>query len=180
MDEYAKQSVKLTLTAYFVAAIIKAVQAQPTLNARWTDEGLFVHRVINVGMAVALPEGLIVPVIHNAQDLNLMGLARQVSDLSSRARSKAIRPDEVTGGTITLTNHGVSGSLLATPIINQPQSAIVGVGAVQKRVIVIDETDSIAIRPMMYATLTFDHRVADGAIADAFMRVFKDTLEGWS
>ncbi len=180
MDEYAKQGVKLTLTAYFVAAVVRAVQAQPTLNARWTDQGLFVNHVINVGMAVALLEGLIVPVIQNAQDLNLMGVARQVTDLSTRARSKALRPDEVTGGTITLTNHGVSGSLLATPIINQPQSAIVGVGTVQKRVIVIDETDSIAIRPMMYATLTFDHRVADGAIGDAFMRVFKDTLENWS
>ncbi len=180
MDEYAKQSVKLTLTAYFVAAVVRAVQAQPTLNARWTDQGLFVNHVINVGMAVALLEGLIVPVIQNAQDLNLMGVARQVTDLSTRARSKALHPDEVTGGTITLTNHGVSGSLLATPIINQPQSAIVGVGTVQKRVIVIDETDSIAIRPMMYATLTFDHRVADGAIGDAFMRVFKDTLENWA
>jgi 2-oxoglutarate dehydrogenase E2 component (dihydrolipoamide succinyltransferase) len=180
MDEYTKQGVKLTLTAYFVAALVKAVQAQPTLNARWTDDGLFVHHVVNIGMAVALPDGLIVPVIQNAQDLNLMGLARQVSDLAERARSKALRPDEVTGGTITLTNHGVSGSLLATPIINQPQSAIVGVGAVQKRVFVIDESDSITIRPMMYATLTFDHRVADGAIGDAFMRAFKDTLEHWS
>src|SRR5258706_9223162 len=180
MDEYATRLVKLTLTVYLVAAVVRAVQAQPSLNARWTDQGLFVNHVINVGMAVALLEGLIVPVIQNAQDLNLMGVARQVTDLSTRARSKALRPDEVTGGTITLTNHGGSGSLLATPIINQPQSAIVGVGTGQKRVIVIDETDSIAIRPMMYATLTFDHPVADGAIGDAFMRVFRDTLENWA
>jgi pyruvate/2-oxoglutarate dehydrogenase complex dihydrolipoamide acyltransferase (E2) component len=180
MPAFERQGVKLTLTAYFVAAMVKAVQAQLILNAQWTDQGLFVHHNINIGMAVAMPDGLIVPVIKNAQDLNLMGLARAVSDLAARARSKSLRPEEVSGGTITLTNHGVSGSLLATPIINQPQSAIVGVGAVQKRVVVIDETDSIAIRRMMYATLTFDHRVADGAIADAFMTVFKNTLENWS
>jgi pyruvate/2-oxoglutarate dehydrogenase complex dihydrolipoamide acyltransferase (E2) component len=180
IDEYAKQGVKLTLTAYFVAALVQAVRAQPLLNAQWRDDGLFVHHAINVGMAVALPEGLIVPVIKNAQDLNLMGLARQVTDLATRARSKALHPDDVSNGTITLTNHGVSGSLLATPIINQPQSAIVGTGIVQKRAVVLDDTDSIAIRPMMYATLTFDHRVADGAMGDAFMRAFKETLENWS
>jgi pyruvate/2-oxoglutarate dehydrogenase complex dihydrolipoamide acyltransferase (E2) component len=179
MDAYAKQGIKLTLTAYFVMAIVKAVQAQPTLNSQWTDQGLFVHQAINVGMAVALSEGLIVPVIRNAQDLSLAGIAKQVSDLASRARSKALRPDEITGGTITLTNHGVSGSLFATPIINQPQSAIIGTGAVKKRVVVIDETDSIAIRPMMYVTLTFDHRVADGAMGDAFLATFKRTLENW-
>ncbi len=179
-EEYAKQGVKLTLTAYFVMAIVQAAHAQPILNAQWTDEGLFVHQAVNVGMAVALPEGLIVPVIKNAQDLNLMGLARQVSDLATRARTKVLHPDEVSGGTITLTNHGVTGSLLATPIINQPQSAIVGTGLVQKRPIVLPDSDSIAIRPMMYATLTFDHRVADGAMADAFMRVFKSTLEDWA
>ncbi len=180
MEPYAKQGIKLTLTAYFVMAIVKAVQAQSTLNSQLTDDGLFIHHAINVGMAVALPDGLIVPVIKNAQDLSLSGMARQVSDLASRARGKALRPDEVTDGTITLTNHGVSGSLLATPIINQPQSAIVGTGIIQKRVVVLEETDSIAIRPMMYATLTFDHRVADGAIGDAFMRVFKETLENWA
>lgn len=180
MDAYAKQGLKLTLTAYFVAAIARAAQAQPTLNSQWTDNGLFIHSAVNVGMAVALPEGLIVPVIMNAQDLNLSGLARQVSDLANRARSKALRPDDITGGTITLTNHGVSGSLLATPIINQPQSAIVGVGMVQKRVVVLDETDAIAIRPMMYTTLTFDHRVADGAVGDAFLSTFKMMLENWA
>jgi len=180
IDEYAAQGVKLTLTAYFIAAMVEAVRAQPILNAQWTNEGLFVHHAIHIGMAVSLTEGLIVPVIHNAQDLNLMGIARNVVDLAARARSKQLHPEEVTNGTITLTNHGVSGSLFATPIINQPQSAIVGVGVVQKRAVVIDETDSIAIRPMLYATLTFDHRVADGAIADAFMRVFKDTLQNWS
>jgi pyruvate/2-oxoglutarate dehydrogenase complex dihydrolipoamide acyltransferase (E2) component len=179
IDAYAKQGIKLTLTAYFVMATVKAVQTQSALNSQWTDQGLFVHQAVNVGMAVALSEGLIVPVIRNAQDLSLSGIARQVSDLASRARSKALRPDEITGGTITLTNHGVSGSLFATPIINQPQSAIIGTGAVQKRVVVIDETDSIAIRPLMYVTLTFDHRVADGAMGDSFLATFKRTLENW-
>ena len=179
---FAAQGVRLTLTAYFVAAIVRAAQAQPTLNSRWTDDGLFVPNVVNVGMAVALNDGLIVPVIKSAQDLSLIGLARQVNDLATRARAKQLKPDDLQGGTITLTNHGVSGSLLATPIINQPQSAIVGVGAVTKRPVVIadsDGNDMLAIRPMLYATLTFDHRVADGALGDAFMRVFKETLENW-
>ncbi len=179
MEPYARQGVKLTLTAYFVMAMVKAVQAQPTVNSQWTDEGLYVYNVVNVGMAVALPDGLIVPVIKNAQDLNLIGLARQVSDLATRARSKQLKPDEATGGTITLTNHGVSGSLLATPIINQPQSAIVGAGIVQKRVIVLPESDAIAVRPMMYVTLTFDHRVADGGQGDSFLARFKEALENW-
>lgn len=180
---FAAMGLRLTLTAYFVSAIVRAAQAHPTLNARWTDSGLFVPSVVNVGMAVALEEGLIVPVIRNAGDLNLQGLARTVTDLATRARAKALRPDETADGTITLTNHGVSGSLFATPVINQPQSAIVGVGAVQKRVVVVTDSagaDLIAIRPMLYATLTFDHRVADGAMGDAFMRVFKETLEGWA
>jgi 2-oxoglutarate dehydrogenase E2 component (dihydrolipoamide succinyltransferase) len=179
LDAFQKQGVRLTLTAYFVMAMVKAVQRQPTLNSQWTEQGLFIPRVVNVGMAVALTEGLIVPVIKNAQDLNLRGVARQVTDLAMRARAKQLKPEDTSGGTITLTNHGVSGSLLATPIINQPQSAIVGTGAVQKRVVVLPDTDAIAIRPMMYATLTFDHRVADGALGDAFMVAFKQTLEGW-
>jgi 2-oxoglutarate dehydrogenase E2 component (dihydrolipoamide succinyltransferase) len=180
---FAAQGVRLTLTAYFVAAMVRAAQAQPTLNSRWMDDGLLVPQSVNVGMAVALQEGLIVPVIKNAQDLSLVGLARQVTDLATRARAKQLKPDDLQGGTITLTNHGVSGSLFATPIINQPQSAIVGVGAVTKRPVVITDAegnDMLAIRPMLYATLTFDHRVADGALGDAFMRVFKETLENWS
>jgi pyruvate/2-oxoglutarate dehydrogenase complex dihydrolipoamide acyltransferase (E2) component len=180
MDAYEKQGVRLTLTAYFVMAMVKAVQVYPQLNSQWTDEGIFIHHTINIGMAVALQEGLIVPVIRNAQDLSLSGIARQVADLAARARNKQLQPDEITGGTITLTNHGVSGSLFATPVINQPQSAIVGVGKVQKQVVVLEESDSIAIRPMMYATLTFDHRVGDGAVADHFMSTFKKALEEWA
>jgi 2-oxoglutarate dehydrogenase E2 component (dihydrolipoamide succinyltransferase) len=180
MEAYEKQGARLTLTAYFLMAMVKAVQAQRVLNSQWTEQGLFVPHTINIGMAVALTDGLIVPVIKNAQDLNLMGMARQVTDLATRARAKQLKPDDTAGGTITLTNHGVSGSLLATPIINQPQSAIIGTGVVQKRVVVLPDTDAIAIRPMMYATLTFDHRVADGAIGDAFMVTFKQTLENWT
>lgn len=179
MEQFAAQGVKLTLTAYFMQAISRAVQAYPILNSQWTDEGLFNPNTINIGMAVALTDGLIVPVIRGAENLNLMGMARAVSDLAIRARAKQLQPTDTQNGTITLTNHGVSGSILATPIINQPQSAIVGVGAIQKRVVVIGDDDTFAVRRMMYATLTFDHRVADGAIGDGFMSVFKSTLEQW-
>ncbi len=174
---YAKQGINLTLTAYFVAAIVEACRAQPIINSQWTDEGVYLHHQVHVGMAVALENGLIVPVIKNAERLNLMGLAAQVNDLAQRARNKQLSADEVKGGTITLTNHGVSGSLFATPIINQPQSAIVGVGLMEKRVKVIN--DALAIRPCCYISLTFDHRVADGATGDGFMMVMKNTLENW-
>lgn len=174
---FAKQAVNLTLTAYFAAAAVAALQAVPYLNAQWTDEGIFLHHAVHLGMAVALDEGLIVPVIKNAQDLNLAGLARAINDLSNRARSRQLKPDETQGGTFTITNHGVSGSLLAAPIINQPQAGIMGVGVVEKRVKVIN--DAIAIRPCCYVTLTFDHRVADGATGDAFLQTVKHTLETW-
>lgn len=175
---FAKQGIKLTFTPYFVMATCVALQQHPDLNARWTDDGLYVHHVCNIGMATAIDDGLIVPVIKNAQDYNLKGLARQVNDLADRARNRQLKPDEVRDGTFTITNHGVSGSLLATPIINQPQSAILGVGMIEKRVKVIN--DSIAIRPCAYLSLTFDHRVADGATADAFLMTVKQTLENWS
>lgn len=173
----AKQGVNLTLTAYFVQAMVAACQQYPILNSEWRDEGIYMHHAINVGMAVALDEGLIVPVIEHAEDLNLVGTARRINDLATRARNKKLNPDEVRGGTISLTNHGVSGSLFATPIINQPQSAIMGVGIMEKRVKVID--DAIAIRPCCYIGLTFDHRVADGASADGWLMVVKKTLEHW-
>lgn len=176
-DDFARQGVNLTLTAYFTAAAVAALQAVPFINAQWTDEGIYLHRQINIGMAVAIDEGLIVPVIRNAQDYSLLGLARVVNDLTNRARSRQLKPDEVQGGTFTITNHGVSGSLMATPIINQPQVGILGVGIMEKRVKVID--DAIAIRPCVYVTLTFDHRVADGATGDAFMTTVKQTLENW-
>jgi pyruvate/2-oxoglutarate dehydrogenase complex dihydrolipoamide acyltransferase (E2) component len=177
-DAFARQGINLTLTAYFAATTVKALQNNRYLNAQWTDDGIYLHNTINLGMAVALDEGLIVPVIKNAGDLNLTGLARAVNDLSARGRAKQLKPDEVAGGTFTITNHGVSGSLFATPIINQPQVGILGVGVVEKRVKVID--DMIAIRPCVYITLTFDHRVADGATGDAFMLTLKDALENWA
>lgn len=175
---FAKQGVNLTFTPYFVMAVAKALQAVPVLNARWTDEGLFYNHVQNIGMAVAIDDGLIVPVIKNAGDYNLLGLSRMVNDLAERARNRQLKPDEVTGGTFTITNHGVSGSIVATPIINQPQSGILGVGMIEKRVKVIN--DAIAIRPCSYLSLTFDHRVADGAVADAFLMAVKQSLETWS
>ncbi len=174
---FEKAGIKLTLTPYFVATSALALREHPYINSQWTDEGIFLHSAAHIGIAVALEDGLIVPVIKNAQDYNLMGLARQVNDLSERARNRALKPDETQGGTFTITNHGVSGSLFATPIINQPQAAILGVGVVEKRVKVIN--DAIAIRPCVYLSLTFDHRLIDGAVADNFMMRLKALLEGW-
>ncbi len=182
-DAFAKQGVNLTLTAYFVAATVEALRAVPYLNAKWTDEGIFLHRAINVGIAVALEQGLIVPVIKGAQDYNLLGLARAVNDLAARARAKGLKPEEVRDGTFTITNHGVSGSLFATPIINQPQVGILGVGVMEKRIKVITDaagSDSLSIRPCCYVSLTFDHRVADGAAGDGFLLTLKRRLEGWT
>jgi 2-oxoglutarate dehydrogenase E2 component (dihydrolipoamide succinyltransferase) len=181
-DAFAKQGVNLTLTAYFVAAVVDALRAVPALNAQWTDEGIYVHRAMHIGIAVAIDGGLIVPVIKNAQDLNLLGVARAVNDLAARARNKQLKPDEVQGGTFSITNHGVSGSLFATPIINQPQAGILGIGLMEKRVKVITDangSDMIAIRPCVYVSLTFDHRIADGATADGFLLTLKRRLEAW-
>ncbi len=176
---FAQQGVNLTFTAYFVNAIVAACNAYPIVNSSWSDEGVAVHGAINIGIATALePDGLIVPVVKNAGSMTLLELARAVNDLSGRARGKQLKTDEVQGGTITLTNHGTSGSLFATPIINQPQCAIIGTGAIQKRTVVID--DAIAIRPMAYTTLTFDHRILDGAVADYFLGTIKFTLENWA
>ena len=176
---FAQQDVKLTFTPYFVAAIVAACRAYPIVNSSWSEEGVAVHGQINVGFATALePDGLIVPVIKNASALTLLDITRAVSDLSGRARAKQLKLEEVQGGTITITNHGTSGSLFATPIINQPQCAILGVGMIQKRAVVIN--DAIAIRPMVYLGLTFDHRILDGAVADYFLGTVKHTLENWN
>ncbi len=177
-DQFARQGINLTLTAYFVAAMVEACRTYPILNSQWTDDGIYLHHTVNVGMAVALEQGLIVPVIHNAEQFSLQGLARKVNDLAVRARQRQLTPDEVQGGTISITNHGVSGSLFATPIINQPQAAIFGVGIIEKRVKVI--SDAIAIRPCCYITLTFDHRIADGATGDGWLMTLKQALENWS
>jgi pyruvate/2-oxoglutarate dehydrogenase complex dihydrolipoamide acyltransferase (E2) component len=182
-DAYTREGVNLTFTAYFVTACVAALKAYPLVNSSWTEAGIRLHRAINIGMAVSLGEsGLIVPVIKNANDLSLLGLARVVNDLAYRARSRQLKPEEVQGGTFTITNHGVSGSLFATPIINQPQCGILGVGIIQKRVIVLSDEqlgDVMVIRPMVYLGLTFDHRILDGAVADYFLSKVIDILQNW-
>ncbi len=182
--KFAADGINLTLTAYFVAAMAKALSEHKVVNATWTDEGIFAFSDVNIGMAVALGEGgLIVPVIKQVQNLSLKGIASQVNDLAERARSKKLSPDDVRGGTFTLTNHGTAGSLFAMPIINQPQLGILGTGAMQKRAVVITDengNDSIAIRPMVYLSLVFDHRAIDGESGDNFLMDVKKTLENWS
>lgn len=178
-NSFAQQGVRLTLTAYLVQATIAALQAVPVLNGSFTDEGIIQHRRQHIGVAVALDEGLLVPVVRDADEKNLLGLARAIGDLTERARTRRLRPEETQGGTFTMTNHGVSGSLFATPIINQGQGGILGIGAVQKRAVVISQggVDAIAIRPMCYCGLTFDHRLCDGVTADTFLSAFKRFLE---
>ncbi|MDY6873394.1 MAG: dihydrolipoamide acetyltransferase family protein [Chloroflexota bacterium] len=173
-----RQGLNLTYTAYFLSAIISGLKTVPLANSSWTDEGIRLHKQVNLGMAVALPDGgLIVPVIRNADELSLSGLARRVNDLAERARAGKLSPDDVQGGTFTLTNHGTKGSLFATPVINQPQSGILGAGMIQKRAVVIH--DAIAIRPMVYLSYTFDHRILDGASADSFLAAVVQSLENW-
>jgi 2-oxoglutarate dehydrogenase E2 component (dihydrolipoamide succinyltransferase) len=183
-EQFANDGVKLTFTAYFIAAIVAGLKSYPMTNSTWTEEGVLVHRAINIGMATSLgDEGLIVPVIKGADDLSLLAIARAVNDLANRARAKKLQPDDVRGGTFTLTNHGIGGSLFAMPIINQPQCGILGTGAMQKRVVVITDTngsDAFAIHPMVYLSLVFDHRILDGASADAFLAKVKETLESWA
>ena len=176
--DFARRGINLTFTAYFAAATAEALRRHPHVNSQWRDDGVLLKPEINIGMAVALDEGLIVPVIKRADELSLAGLARLVNDLAGRARSNALAPDEVQDGTFTITNHGVAGSLFATPIINQPQTGILGVGAIKKRVVVLDD-DAIAVRPMVYLSFTFDHRVLDGASADWFVAEIVKLLEGW-
>lgn len=182
-DAFTRDGVNLTFTAYFLMAIVAGLKAYPIVNSSWSEQGIILHKAIHLGMAVSLGEdGLIVPVIKHADSLSLLGMARAVNDLASRARARKLQPEEVRGGTFTLTNHGVSGSLFAFPVINQPQCGILGVGAMQKRVVVeTDELgrDSIAIRPMVYLSFVFDHRILDGASADWFLAKVKETLETW-
>lgn len=155
---------------------VRQAMDEELANASWTEESIRIHQQINLGMAVALPDcGLIVPVIKNADELSLVGLARAISDLAKRARQGKLEPDKVQGGTFTLTNHGTKGSLFATPVINQPQSGILGTGVIQKRPVVVN--DAIAIRPMIYLSYAFDHRILDGASADTFLSHVMQALE---
>ncbi len=176
----AQYGTKLTYMPFVFRAAITALKARPLLNASISGEEIVYHREINLGMAVALDWGLIVPVIRRADDLSLVGLARAANDLAERARTKKLSPDEVAGGTFTITNHGGFGSLFATPVINQPQVGILGVGAIEKRPKVVtmpDGSDTIAVRTMAYMGVTFDHRLVDGAEGDTFMSIVKNTLE---
>ncbi|HRJ43007.1 MAG TPA: 2-oxo acid dehydrogenase subunit E2, partial [Caldilineaceae bacterium] len=191
--EFAAAGVNLTLTAYLVQAIVAGLKAVPGANASWSEEGVIIRRQYNVGMAVALPPneyglgGLIVPVIHNADDLNLQGIARQVNDLAERARANKLTPQDMQGGTFTLTNYGTGGSIFQTPVILQPQVGILGVGAIEKRPIVVSQGhpleantgDYLTFAPMTTLGFSYDHRVLDGASADAFCAAVKKALEGW-
>ena len=176
-DTFARQGVRLTLTPYFIMATIAGLKAVPEVNSVWREDAIVLKRRYHIGVAVAVPEGLVVPVIRDADQYSLVGLARKVNEIAERARAGKLQPEELSGSTFTITNHGVFGSLFGVPIINQPNVGILGFGAVQKRVVVID--DAIAIRPMMYLSFSFDHRVLDGASADRFLGVVKKTLEEW-
>ncbi len=174
----AKNGVKLTFTPFFMKAVIDALREFPWLNASLDGDEVVVHHSIHFGIAVALDGGLIVPVIRNAEELNLTGLQKRVTDLATRARSKQLVPEEVAGGTFTITNPGQYGGLFGIPIINQPQVAILGIGGIQRRPVVV-EGDAIAIRDMAYLCISYDHRLVDGAMADQFMARVKQNLENF-
>ena len=178
-----RHGVRLTMMPFFVRAAIIALQQFPIVNASVEGESVRYHRHVNAGIAVALDWGLIVPVLKNADDLNFLGLQRGITDLGERARSKKLMPQEVEGSTFTITNPGQFGAVFGLPIINQPNSAILGVGGITKQPMVVtdkDGADSIAIRSVVHLTLGYDHRLIDGAVADQFMAVLKKTLENFS
>ncbi|HXB17609.1 MAG TPA: dihydrolipoamide acetyltransferase family protein [Steroidobacteraceae bacterium] len=179
-EEFAQRGAPLTLTAYFVQAAVAAIRVVPEANSRWTDGGLEIYDDIHIGIATAVEgTGLVVPVLHDAGTRDLLEIARGLEELVGRARSGTLAPADVRGGTFTISNHGVSGSLLAAPIIiNQPQSAILGVGKLEKRPVVIEEGDEqkIAVQPRCYVTLTLDHRAMDGHQANRFMQIFVGAL----
>jgi pyruvate dehydrogenase E2 component (dihydrolipoamide acetyltransferase) len=178
-DEFEKRyETKLTYMPFFVKAAVAGLRAYPTLNASLDGTNIVFHKEINIGMAVALDWGLIVPVIKNADEKNLLGIQRNLNDLAERARSKKLKPEEVQEGTFSITNPGVFGGLFGLPVISQPNVGILGLGAIEKRPVVIN--DSIAIRSMCYVTLSYDHRVVDGAVAHQFLHKVKETLENWS
>jgi pyruvate dehydrogenase E2 component (dihydrolipoamide acetyltransferase) len=173
-----KYELKLSFMPFFVRAAIEGLRAYPTMNASLDGTNIVLHRECNIGMAVALDWGLLVPVIKNAEEKNFLGLQRAINDLAERARSKKLKPEEVAESTFSITNPGVFGGLMGLPVINQPNVGILGLGAIQKRAVVID--DAIAIRSMVYLTLSYDHRVVDGAVAHQFLHKVKTTLEDWT
>jgi len=177
-DFQSNYGMSLTYLPFVVRATVVGLRTYPLLNASLEGNNIIHHNEINMGIAVALENGLIVPVVRQADEKNVLGLQRSIVDLATRARSRQLKPDEVQGGTFSITNFGSFGSVIATPIINQPQVAILGVGAVEKTPVVID--DAIAIRSVMYLSLSFDHRLIDGALADQFTAKVKQALENWS
>ena len=178
-DEFEKRNgTKLTFMPFFVKAAVAGLRAFPTLNASLDGTNVILHKEINIGIAVALDWGLLVPVVKNADEKNLLGIQRTMNDLAERARSKKLKPEEVQEGTFSITNPGVFGGLFGLPVISQPNVGILGLGAIEKRPVVIN--DSIAIRSMCYVTLSYDHRVVDGAIAHQFLHKVKETLENWT
>ncbi len=182
-EAYGKKGVKLTYTAYIIAACVEAMKVSPSVNSRWYDDHLDVYDDINIGVGVALGDkGLIVPVVQEAQSRSHFGIAEELHRLTDAARDSKLAPKDVRGGTFSISNHGTSGSLVASPIIiNQPQSAILGVGKLEKRVVVreVDGIDAMQIRPMAFVSLTIDHRVIDGAQTNAWLSRFVEVLEGW-
>ncbi len=174
----SRYDAKLTFMPFFLRAAVEALRAFPVVNASVDGTNIVMHREINIGVAVAIENGLIVPVVRNAEEKNFLGLQRAVNDLAERARTKKLKPDEVQEGTFAITNPGIFGGLMGLPVINQPNVAILGIGAIQKRPVVID--DAIAIRSMVYLTLSYDHRCVDGATAHQFMGKLKSVLEDWN
>ena len=178
-DEFEERyETKLTFMPFFVKAAVAGLRAFPTLNASLDGTNVVLHKEINIGIAVALDWGLLVPVVKNADEKNILGIQRAMNDLAERARSKKLKPEEVQESTFSITNPGVFGGLFGLPVISQPNVGILGLGAIEKRPVVIN--DSIAIRSMCYVTLSYDHRVVDGAIAHQFLHKVKETLENWS
>jgi 2-oxoglutarate dehydrogenase E2 component (dihydrolipoamide succinyltransferase) len=178
-EEFEKRyETKLTFMPFFVKAAVAGLRAFPTMNASLDGTNVILHKEINIGIAVALDWGLIVPVVKGADEKNVLGIQRTLNDLAERARSKKLKPEEVQEGTFSITNPGVFGGLFGLPVISQPNVGILGLGLIEKRPVVIN--DSIAIRSMCYVTLSYDHRVVDGAVAHQFLHKVKETLENWS
>jgi 2-oxoglutarate dehydrogenase E2 component (dihydrolipoamide succinyltransferase) len=175
--EYERMGAKLTFMSFIAKTVVDAIRRHPVINSSIDGDNIVYKQDVNLGIAVALDNGLIVPVIKNADEKNILGLSRAIADLAGRARSKALKPEEVQGGTFTITNPGTFGAQFGMPIINQPQVAILGVGVIEKRPVVVD--DAIAIRTMAYLTLGYDHRLIDGAIADEFMSDVKNQIEAF-
>ncbi len=180
-EAFGRQGIKLTYTAYFVAAAVRALQAVPAVNGRWHEDSLEVFSDCNIGVVTAVDGGLVVPVLRKAQTLDLQGIAARLQELTDRARRGKVDLADVRHGTFTITNHGTGGSLIATPIIYQPQVAILGIGKVEKRVVVaeIGGADAIQVRPMAYVTLTIDHRALDAHEANSFLTTFVQSLKSW-